>query len=75
MVQVHELFEHEVEIVLGAGGKSGGVKVAPPPKLAVAHLKGLAQVGLAGRPAVVVGGDIWGKERMVLCMKARVMYL
>jgi len=74
-LQVHELYEHELRIVLGAGSKGGGARVAPPSKLAVAHLKGLAQVGLAGRPAMVVGGDIWGRRRVVLCLNAGVMYL
>ena len=59
----------------GSSGSGGGAAVAPPAKLAVAHLKGLAQVGLAGRPAIVIGGDLWGRERMVLCLKSGVMYL
>ena len=61
--------------MLGAGARSGGARVPPPQRLAIAHLKGLAQVGLAGRPAVVVGGDVWGRSRAVLCLRAGVMYL
>jgi hypothetical protein len=75
-LQVHEVPEHEARLVLGAGAKGGGgAAVAPPPKLAVAHLKGLSQVGLAGRPAIVVGGDIWGRRRAVLCLRSGLMYL
>ncbi|KAI8476171.1 MAG: hypothetical protein J3K34DRAFT_514145 [Monoraphidium minutum] len=75
LVQYHEAAEGDVRIVLGAGARGGGAAVPPPPKLAVAHLKGLDQVGLGGRPAVVVGGDVWGRTRMVLCLKGGAMYL
>jgi hypothetical protein len=77
-----ELQEHRVAVArarwaLGDARVGGGrVRVRPPPRVAVAHLKGLAQLGLQPeQPAMLVGADVWAARRAVLCLKEGLLYL
>jgi hypothetical protein len=65
-----------VTLVLGDVRLGGAARVTPPPKLAVAHLRGLQQLGLGSQPAIVLGADIISaRQRYVLCLKAGVLHL
>jgi hypothetical protein len=73
------LQEHRASarLVLGDPRVGGGkVELKPPARVAVAHLKGLAQLGLGEQPAMLVGQDVWAaRGRAVLCLKEGLLYL
>jgi hypothetical protein len=52
----------------------GSLAVPPPTRFGVAGLKGL-QLGLSARPVMVVGCDVWARQRAVICLKAGLLYL
>jgi hypothetical protein len=74
-LQVHTVKASEVRLTLGDRRLGGSLPVTPPQRIGVTHLRGLKQMGLAGQPAILVGADIWGSARAVLCLKEGALYL
>jgi hypothetical protein len=86
-VQQHQAAASSVKLVLGharlaaaattniGSSSSGSLLLSPPSRFGVAGLRGLAQLGLSGQPAMVVGADVWGRQRAVLCLKSGWLYL
>jgi hypothetical protein len=88
-VQQHQVAASSVKLVLGharlaaaaatnmgsSSSSSGSLLLSPPSRFGVAGLRGLAQLGLSGQPAMVVGADVWGRQRAVLCLKSGWLYL
>jgi hypothetical protein len=87
-VQQHKAAASSVALVLGharlaaaasnigsSSSSSGSLLLSPPSRFGVAGLRGLAQLGLSGQPAMVVGADVWGRQRAVLCLKSGWLYL
>jgi hypothetical protein len=89
-VQQHQAAASSVKLVLGharlaaaatatnigsSSSSSGSLLLSPPSRFGVAGLRGLAQLGLSGQPAMVVGADVWGRQRAVLCLKSGWLYL
>jgi hypothetical protein len=89
-VQQHQVAASTVKLVLGharlaaaaatvttsgSSSSTGSLLLSPPSRFGVAGLRGLAQLGLSGQPAMVVGADVWGRQRAVLCLKSGWLYL
>jgi hypothetical protein len=78
-LQEHRVAAPGARLVLGDPRVGGGrVELSPlPSRVAVAHLRGLAQLGLGEQPAMLVGQDVWGARggRAVLCLKEGLLYL
>jgi hypothetical protein len=87
-VQQHQVAASSVKLVLGharlaaaatantsSSSSTGSLLLSPPSRFGVAGLRGLAQLELAGQPAMVVGADVWGRQRAVLCLKSGWLYL
>lgn len=82
-VQQHQVASSKLHLVLGARlpmtskdtSKTSAIKISPPSRLGVAGLKGLEALGISGKPAMVIGADIWARKRAVLCLKAGRMYI
>jgi len=89
-VQRHRIAASQLQLVLGHArlaaaaaaaaassdsGSCSSLALFPPARLGVAGLRGLGQLGLAGQPVMVVGADVWARQRAVLCLKAGKLYL
>lgn len=88
-MQQHQVAASDVRLVLGharlaaaASGDSSSssclaasLAVSPPNRFGVAGLKAVDQLGLSGKPVMVVGWDVWARQRAVLCLKAGKLFL
>jgi hypothetical protein len=54
---------------------AASLAVSPPNRFGVAGLKAVDQLGLSGKPVMVVGWDVWARQRAVLCLKSGKLYL
>ena len=60
----------------GSGGSiSASLALPPPNRFGVAGLKAVGQLGLSGQPVMIVGWDVWARQRAVLCLKAGRLFL
>jgi hypothetical protein len=59
----------------GSGSLAASLAVSPPNRFGVAGLKAVDQLGLSGKPVIVVGWDVWARQRAVLCLKAGKLFL
>jgi hypothetical protein len=58
-----------------AAASPTSLALPPPSRFGVANLHGFQQLGLAGQPAMVLGWDVWARQRAVVCLRAGLLYL
>jgi hypothetical protein len=75
-LQQHRVRASDFQLLVGDPQRPDhSLTILPPPRIGVAHLRSLKQLGLAGQPALLIGADIWGRGRVVLCLEGGVLFL
>lgn len=62
-------------ISISSSSITASLALPPPNRFGVAGLKAVGQLGLSGQPVMVVGWDVWARQRVVLCLKAGKVFL